>query len=314
MTKKKKQLDQLITDSLQENLPRKDQQLLDDFTDHLSQNLSWDEALHGPKSRVERSIAEHIRQSIARPKVKKLAGARKYLRMGLAAGICTLIGLAFWTIKSYAKPELYHFETFAELDSLKLQDGSTIYLTPNSRINYDSNFNRKDRRIELLAGNAFFQVARNPEKPFIIQHGDLQTKVLGTSFNINLTDSSSCVTVYTGLVNVRSAEQTINLHPTDELHFSVRQQAMSVVQLAQENLTPWFKEDVTLRNQPLSIILDFIAKRYGLQAQLPEPDVLQTHATVYFAEDAPIETILEQINYITNIKLAKNGKTLTYVD
>jgi len=86
---------------------------------------------------------------------------------------------------------------------LVLQDGSKITLEPNSAIQYPENF-EKDRRDVYLTGEAFFDVARDAQKPFSVYSHKLVTQVLGTSFSIRAYEEEKdiLVAVKTGKVSV----------------------------------------------------------------------------------------------------------------
>ena len=85
---------------------------------------------------------------------------------------------------------------------ITLPDGSFVELKKNSRISYPTDF-EKDKRDVYLKGEAFFNVVRNPKKPFIVHSRELQTEVLGTSFNVKAYDDDIInVSVKTGKVKV----------------------------------------------------------------------------------------------------------------
>lgn len=90
-----------------------------------------------------------------------------------------------------------------------LSDGSRVRLKEDSKLEYPTVF-RGDTREVTLIGEAFFEVAKNKEKPFIIHAAGLTTKVLGTSFNIKAyeNDASAEVTVVTGKVSVSVNNET----------------------------------------------------------------------------------------------------------
>ncbi len=90
---------------------------------------------------------------------------------------------------------------------LKLADGSVILLQPNSSLSYGDDFNGTVREV-VLEGEAFFDIARNPGKPFIVFANQVVTKVLGTSFTIKAYEKESDITVAvrTGRVSVQSRE------------------------------------------------------------------------------------------------------------
>jgi transmembrane sensor len=87
---------------------------------------------------------------------------------------------------------------------LNLEDGSSIFLKPNSKISYAKNFGNSDKREVYMSGEVFFEVAKNPNKPFYVFANEMVTKVLGTSFNIRAfpDEEDVIVKVRTGRVSV----------------------------------------------------------------------------------------------------------------
>jgi transmembrane sensor len=90
-------------------------------------------------------------------------------------------------------------------DSLiRFVDGSTAFLKKGGSIQFDKSFSGSQRVVTLLAGEAFFEVAKNSEKPFLVYANELVTKVLGTSFTVKTHKDNKEVTVEvkTGKVSV----------------------------------------------------------------------------------------------------------------
>lgn len=88
---------------------------------------------------------------------------------------------------------------------VELADGTVIWLNAESRLEYPSRFTGKERVVHLQ-GEAYFEVAKDKERPFIIRTNNLQTRVLGTEFNIrNYSAHDSHVTLIRGSVEVRNA-------------------------------------------------------------------------------------------------------------
>ncbi len=86
---------------------------------------------------------------------------------------------------------------------VRLEDGSTVWLDPAGEIQFPTHFSTARREV-TLTGNAFFDIARNPDRPFFVKAGAIETKVLGTSFWIraNPTSRQVQVSVKTGKVSV----------------------------------------------------------------------------------------------------------------
>jgi ferric-dicitrate binding protein FerR (iron transport regulator) len=93
--------------------------------------------------------------------------------------------------------------TTSKAKKITLEDGSLVILKPNSRMSYPRHFGQKTRNV-LLEGEAFFDVKKDHNKPFIVHTGDLVTEVLGTSFTIKSDEKANVieVSVQTGRVSV----------------------------------------------------------------------------------------------------------------
>lgn len=91
----------------------------------------------------------------------------------------------------------------ASSQKITLEDGSVITLAPQSAIHFPENFTGESREV-FLEGEAFFEVAKNPDMPFLVYYNDVVTKVLGTSFTINTNQQTGNieVSVRTGKVQV----------------------------------------------------------------------------------------------------------------
>ncbi len=94
-----------------------------------------------------------------------------------------------------------------------LSDGSVVLLQPNSSIEFPAIFSEAKREVRLT-GEAFFDVAKNKARPFIITTGDVTIKVLGTSFNVKAYENEDQITVAvkTGRVLVTKSEASPNIN------------------------------------------------------------------------------------------------------
>jgi len=86
---------------------------------------------------------------------------------------------------------------------VRLPDGTAVFLNSASSITYADDYNGSQRKVSLK-GEAFFQVVKDPAKPFVVEFNGLYTRVLGTSFNVNAYPENKAdeVTVSTGKVEV----------------------------------------------------------------------------------------------------------------
>jgi ferric-dicitrate binding protein FerR (iron transport regulator) len=104
----------------------------------------------------------------------------------------------------------------------RLPDGTVVWLNAGSSISYEENFSGPVREVKL-EGEAYFDVARNVNKPFIVRAGSIDIRVLGTSFNVKSYPSDKTVetTLIHGLVQVTGTHDSVHapvlLHPNEKL-------------------------------------------------------------------------------------------------
>ncbi len=93
---------------------------------------------------------------------------------------------------------------------IRLSDGTRVWVNENTRIEYPEKFAGKERIIKLK-GEAFFEVAKDTARPFIITSGNIKTTVLGTSFDVKAYGNIAEVNVRTGKVKVESSQNAVFL-------------------------------------------------------------------------------------------------------
>ena len=123
-----------------------------------------------------------------------LALAASLAIVSLAVGV--IAGMFDWGSKTYAT-------NAGEMRSIALEDGSVVELNTRSRLR--ARFTANERRLQLLAGEAIFNVAKNPRRPFRVFAGSTEIVAVGTQFNVDAHDSRTVVTVLEGRVRVTNS-------------------------------------------------------------------------------------------------------------
>jgi transmembrane sensor len=152
----------------------------------------------------------------------------------------------------------------AELRSVSLEDGSTVRMGPDSAISIA--FANGDRRVRLLKGEAFFEVAHDPDHPFRVTAGAMETTVLGTGFDVRLEDKGASVAVQHGRVRVD--------YPAARPPVSERLDAGEWINVtwagaAEQGTTPpnevasWLRGQLVARDRPLSDVVDDLRRYYS---------------------------------------------------
>jgi transmembrane sensor len=288
-------LEHLLNKSSRNKTSQAEENLLNDFALNQYLNSNWDETAMGNPEEVSHDIYENIQLRIGKKK-----SFNPYLKYMAAASILFLVGLGFFFKPKATTEKQLSFKTSDTPKSIELSDGSKIYLAANSSFQYPEKFMGDERKVSLLKGNAFFEVAKDKTHPFIITSGEVKTRVVGTSFHIQFSKSKCEVIVVTGKVNVSTKGQNVDLVPNEEALFTAQKLTK---QLAEKSfLVNWYTTDVTLNQTTLKQVITILQYKYGVSFQYNDERVLATPLTVFIKKDATLESVLQQINYITNLK------------
>ena len=299
----KHSLEYLIDKSSRNKTSQAEENLLNDFALNEYQNSNWDETSMGNSNQVSQNIYEGIQLRMEKEKTFK-----PYFKYMAAAGILFLAGLGFLFKPSIANEKQLTFKTSDIPKSIELSDGSKIYLAANSLFQYPEKFEGNERQVSLLKGNAFFDVAKDKKHPFIITSGEIKTRVVGTSFHIQFSKSKCEVIVVTGKVNVSSKGQSVDLVPYEEALFSGTK--LTKLPVDKSLLINWYTTDITLNEATLQQVITVLQYKYGVKFECENKQVLSIPVTVFIEKNASLESVLKQINYITNLKFNVYDETV----
>jgi len=144
-------------------------------------------------------LLKRINSKIAKPKNRL---SHLYHRMVKIAAIAIIfLGITFLASYLINTGSISQVAAKGEKKTILLPDGSLVFLNSKSSISYSKDF--KNKRELKLTGEAYFEVKKNPERPFLVETEKIKTRVLGTSFNIKAyKNSQTMVSVNTGKVEV----------------------------------------------------------------------------------------------------------------
>lgn len=265
------------------------------------------------KARIEtlwKKIDEHVQPQIKR---EKKSG---FPYTGIAAALlllaCALYGV-FYSTRSYestvvsvegnSRELVEEVNSTASVLKVHLQDGSVVYLAPDSRISYPRDFLGLDTRQVTLTGEAFFEVAKNMQKPFQVKAGEITTKVIGTSFRIKAwkNDKKITVSVAEGKVsvfsNAESQKKTTALHEVNGVVLTPNQMVVyesedasftrSLVEKP-EKINP-FDNKLHFDNTPASEVFRSLEKVYGVTIDYNDELLQDCFLTVSFGDEPLFE-------------------------
>lgn len=187
--------------------------------------------------------------------------------------------------------------------SFLLEDGSQVTLLPGSTLEFPSKF-ETDKREVFLSGKAFFNVTKNPQKPFLVYSGELATKVLGTSFWVHqhVDGSQVEVSVLTGKVAVFSrdengpeeAKKGVVLTPNQKVNFTLQTKSFQIGLVSQPVMSASYEKAFNFEDAGLDAVFKLIEKAYGIQIILENQKLKECLFTADIGKQ-PLRTKLDLI-------------------
>lgn len=222
----------------------------------------------------------------------------------VAASIVVLIGLSTTIYHySYTPLQVEHIlvtQTTARGEKLDvvLPDGTQVKLNAGSSISYPETFDGNLRSV-ALKGEAFFEVIKNPNKPFEVRTGELKTTVLGTSFNINTHDSDNItITVATGKVRVISSkDQEVFLTPSKQMTFNKVTKAMISQKVDMYKHIAWKDGILQFEDITIAEAAEKLEQWYNVSIKVLNNDIANCKFTGSFNNEELL-TILESLSYV----------------
>ncbi len=195
--------------------------------------------------------------------------------------------------------------------SLLLPDGSVAILNAHSTLLYPAEFDGNIREVRL-SGEAFFEIVKNPEKPFVVRTSDITTRALGTSFNVSAYPQSTGTTVclVSGKVEVESHETRstpVMLAPGEAAQYD--KSSGKIVKRAFSYLeeVAWKDGTLSFKNTPLREVFDQLELRYGVKIHCKEIPKKAKSISGGFT-GVPLNQVLESIGFAVNFDFEIKGQ------
>ncbi len=270
-------------------------------------------SLHGPKP-------EPVRWLWSRP-----------IQYGIAASVLILLGLFSWYRRqpTAVQEKVTYRELVAQASNpltevtnttrqprlVNLPDQSRILLYPQSRVSYANPFSGVRREV-YLSGKAFFDVTKNPSRPFYVYADKLVTKVLGTSFLVQTNESANQVrvTVKTGKVSVYAQSQAPSanqledyklsgtvLIPNQQIIFSTGDARLVKRSVSEPDFLEKaaHKQSFTFKRTPVAEVFAVLERAYGIPILFDKERMSNCYLTASFS-DEPLSDQLALICHTIN--------------
>jgi len=203
------------------------------------------------------------------------------------------------------------FAPLAARTRFELPDGSTGWLNSGSTLKFPVKFYGAQRKVEL-SGEGFFNVVKDPEKPFLVKTSDINIIALGTKFNVLAypDDKIYEVTLESGKVVVEKISgsgesvKLVELEPDHQLVISRKTGILDTREVVAERYSSWKEGKLILRNDPMSEVVKRIGRWYNVEIDLKDKEL----------ESYRYRATFENETFSEVLKLLKLTSPIDYVE
>ena len=265
----------------------------------------------------EEEHAAHGTQNVRKPLFRSIN--RKNWYQYAAIWLVMMIGVGLYTL-THRQQEIVENPHIAirelinprgQRSRVLLPDGSEVFLAADSKLTFPEKFAAGSRELKL-EGSAFFEVTKNPNRPFIIHTGTIQTKVLGTSFKIEAVKGQPVkVAVATGKVRVDDFLKTGTkalavLMPGQMLSYDQHLPRVEDTDIAE--LQSWKKARLNFHNQSLQEITTELERWYDVRIHYEQSLKSKEKISVMLQVDMPLQKIMKVLAATGHFQFSISGK------
>ncbi|WP_310554520.1 FecR domain-containing protein [Flavobacterium sp.] len=287
------------------------QKICDDIWLKLSENFDFDNEMVFENTKV-RKIQWH-----------------RYSKFSVAASITFFMGLGFYFFyfDHNAKPSfqnttammMTHYKSGeGEMKKMMLPDGSVIYLNSDTKLALSTKaFNKQKREVWLQEGEAFFEVAKDPSKPFIVHTQNIETTVKGTAFNVKAYGAlnESAVSVKEGKVEVNNNGNVLGILTANKQITYNKTTKTSKTEIAVwEDATAWMDHRLVMYHASADELKLRLKQHFGVEVILQDKVLKTALLNASFKQDATLTQVAESIGalYMVKYKIVNTKSIIFY--
>ncbi len=276
--------------------------------------LEVDVALGRLKDRILLEQDRMGRES--RKKKKTLSVVLRWTRIAAVLLLLLGIGYGIGSRREHSAPDVIVQNQLITAKGSKgrftLPDGSVVWLNSATKLTYPNQF-ADDRRLVSLEGEAYFEVAKDAKKPFVVQAREIDVEVLGTCFDLDSYSSGEFVetALLNGSVKIsgKALKDPVYLKPNELFRYRKSDQIASVEEAKVGLYADWIKDRLVFDNDCLSDILISMEGRYNMDIECPKQFAASTRLSFTIRQES-IEEVMEAMSQIVPVKYEIKGNKL----
>lgn len=189
---------------------------------------------------------------------------------------------------------------------LTLADGTRVILNSESRIRFPDEFQSDERRV-YLQGEAYFQVARDENCPFLVEAAAVTVKVLGTEFNVNAYRKDDVsTTLVTGRVSVAAGSDSLILNPGQQCVAGGG--ALAVREADLVSVLAWKNGEFVFKDVTLEDMMNELSRWYDMEVEYESGHLKTDRYYIYVERSKTLEEVLDKVALTGKIKYKIHGK------
>ena len=188
-----------------------------------------------------------------------------------------------------------------------LADGSRVWINSQSVLEFPARFTENERRVRLK-GEAYFDIIKDEHKPFIVEVGNKEVRVLGTQFNISDYEGSFVATLVSGKVRVRVGQAGYVLDPSMQMRVESGRVVIDSVNIRE--FTAWKDGLFIFKKKRLQEVLDILSRWYDVDVFYQNLELQGLHFTGTIQRHSNIVEVLKFLEKTDMVKFTFKGKTL----
>jgi transmembrane sensor len=225
----------------------------------------------------------------------------------VAASILLLaaLSLAIWLS---VKPDTHQIKTDWNQKKIVLADGSSIDLNGHSSLSYPFTFSKNERRV-YLKGEAFFEITKDPNRPFIVETADARVQVFGTAFNVKAVSDNHRVEVWVnkGVVGLSSSTKKNNAVILHKGEFGLLENnSVKKMPMTRPNYLSWHTKVFRFNHTSLKQVVELLSDAYAKKIVLADSSLTKLKLTASF-NNAPLSTVLQSIGLTFHLSLEEKN-------
>lgn len=223
-----------------------------------------------------------------------------------------ILGFGIWFgVGQFGSRSVHFTETIAprgQKSQIVLADGTKVWLNSDTKIKYPGLFSKNQRDV-YLDGEAFFEVAKNPDQPFVVHTSGINVKVLGTKFNVRAYADEDLIetSLFEGKVSLQLNEpenalgKETDVVPGQSFVYSKNDQQLTLSRFPKDEINGWKKNQLIFKDDTFSNLVRKVERWYNVKIVYDEKLFNDRRLTVELIEGERLERLMEIISLTLSV-------------